>query len=1418
MRNLKKLLAVIVAICVLASFTVPAFAATSASFTYADQAKKLYDMKLYAGNSATSYVPDLGSKLTREQGIILLVRMFGKEKDALAMTDADTVLAKYTDAAKVSSWAKKYVAYAVKTTMVSGTTATTLDAAGKLTGNAMATMILKNLGFTVDPATYATNAATLSSKGGLTADEATKFASKELIRDDVVGIMFGSLKAKDSNGKVVIDNLVASGAVSADAAKAAGVYTSVALDVSSAVAINSKVVEVSLGTAATAADVAGATFAVKDSAGKALNVKSAALAAYNTDSKAIIITLDADTTVGTLYTLTVGSKSVNFGGKAVDTGKPTVSGTTSTDYNKVKITFSEPIKLDGAVVVLAEKYGAKTALTVSNIAYSGKDAIEVTTADQKASTLYSVEVSSVTDFAGNAMDKSTDKTFVGTAKPTESQTVSAAKAIDYNKVYVEFSVKVDPTQISTATVKVEEMYGTKTAIAGTAAAATEADAKLYGYTSSTNPTAADAAKKAIVINLTGELKASTLYKVTVTGLGTLYGKAMSSTDTDTYKTFVGMAKPASDSMTVNTPTATSNTTISVGFANKVDKATAETVANYTIAEAYGNKAALTVSKAEVDGDDSTGKTVKLTVAAMKNILYKLTVANVKDIYGNTVKTSGDANIVTFVGVNVAGKIDTFSALVDSADNTKLVLTFSTPVDSTAAKDVSHYLVDNGIGYPSSASVDTTKLIVTLIIPKTVDGKIYKIKVTGLPNADGVAMDAAGVEKTFTGRGVSSSLPEMQAVLASDAQTLKIYFDRDVTDSTIDGKIWTSSTKTLVANKLYVAPDGTTFTALDTYAGVKAYQDSTNKNVLVVRTTNTAAFTKATATTTDDTFKMKADKNVIKPTDSSDTVLVFAYNDTAVTKVVIDNVMALNRSTIRLYFNQAVRAPQAANNAATDFAKINTLKDGTGANITLSNAIAADSTNTIWDFKTSANMAKQSYFLIVLPTVSTTELSDIVGSVTAKDEDSAATSTQQVREFAGSDAAPSAFTSVYGIMTDKRTVDVYFPEAMDATTATDITRYAINSANDGAVGTQLTTPVISADQSDDKTKVTLHLGANIANNKNYLVISSAIQNSTLTNGVKADKTGMTGAIASGIVVELANSTTDASRPAIAGVTLDDDRMGLTIKMDRVVAFDGSTATLAITAGPNAVTDDEFPTTGDTMTSFDQADFAKVFTINAKLVGDSAASDLAINASTVIRNVDGKSFHVTFSRALAASSEGYVTTKNADNTLYMYDRSNVAAGKISDNESKVTFGVPATTSYGAPTAVSATLYDGTTNLAKAAGVVAGNGDYILVTFNKAIASATVSTAATVASCDGLDFVLTRNTSNTALDTGTTWTASVLNSTTVKLTLNVVNVADNTIANAGTTAAASDDSITVKASAIGDANDASNVVALTQKLTLK
>lgn len=307
MRNLKKLLAVIVAICILATMAIPAFAA--GSFTYETQAKSLYDMKLFMGNSASQYVPALDGSLTREQGIILLVRLFGKDADAKALTGADAALAAYTDKAKVAPWAKNYVAYAVKTGMVKGETATTVNPQGKLVGNAFSTMILRNLGYKVDDAaSYAAASATLQEKGGtLTADQAKAFASKELIRDDACGIMFSALLAKDTAGKTAIENLIAAGVVTEAQAAAAGLFASA----------TAKVVDVNKVQVSFTSAVDSAKVKVVLKQGLAIQYTTAAFAA---DNKSVVLTAPVAIPAGD-YTVVIS------GLKAADVTLPITVGT-----------------------------------------------------------------------------------------------------------------------------------------------------------------------------------------------------------------------------------------------------------------------------------------------------------------------------------------------------------------------------------------------------------------------------------------------------------------------------------------------------------------------------------------------------------------------------------------------------------------------------------------------------------------------------------------------------------------------------------------------------------------------------------------------------------------------------------------------------------------------------------------------------------------------------------------------------------------------------------------------------------------------------------------------------------------------------------------------------------------------------------
>lgn len=208
MKNMKKIISLVVVFNVLLTALVPAFA--TESFTYESKASQLHQLGLYNAVSENEFTPDLGSALDRQTGVVMLLRMFGMEADALAMSDleANQALTSFNDSALISSWAKKSIAYAVKKGLVNGLPNGTFAPQLALQGREYCSLILKQLGYTPD---YKIAAGQLAERGGLTASQAIDFNNRSLIRDDLVGISFGSLAAQFSNGDRIIDRLIQAG-------------------------------------------------------------------------------------------------------------------------------------------------------------------------------------------------------------------------------------------------------------------------------------------------------------------------------------------------------------------------------------------------------------------------------------------------------------------------------------------------------------------------------------------------------------------------------------------------------------------------------------------------------------------------------------------------------------------------------------------------------------------------------------------------------------------------------------------------------------------------------------------------------------------------------------------------------------------------------------------------------------------------------------------------------------------------------------------------------------------------------------------------------------------------------------------------------------------------------------------------------
>ncbi|NLX63387.1 MAG: hypothetical protein GX022_01200 [Clostridiaceae bacterium] len=235
MKRTRFISAILLIVCCIFSVTQYAFA--DSTYRYESESWQLYRLGLFAGASSDRFNPDLGAKLNRQIGITLLLNLFGKasEVEQLSLQEINRILFPYSDQSFISSWARPYMAYAVKTGMVAGTSPTTLGPLGKLDGVSFAAMILRFLGYPVERKDFIDSIKILCNKGGLAPSDIDYFNKPELIKDDAIGMAYGSLFAVCKNGERLIDKLISAGIVDRETASSFNLlryYTPIGVNVS----------------------------------------------------------------------------------------------------------------------------------------------------------------------------------------------------------------------------------------------------------------------------------------------------------------------------------------------------------------------------------------------------------------------------------------------------------------------------------------------------------------------------------------------------------------------------------------------------------------------------------------------------------------------------------------------------------------------------------------------------------------------------------------------------------------------------------------------------------------------------------------------------------------------------------------------------------------------------------------------------------------------------------------------------------------------------------------------------------------------------------------------------------------------------------------------------------------------------------
>lgn len=217
----KKIIALTLAMMMLLGTTV-IYADTTAyppttSVTMAEEeiaAKKLQSLGLFKGTNAGF---ELNRAPSRVEGLVMLVRLLGKESEA----QAKNLSHPFTD---VPSWANSYVGYAYSTGLTKGIGETTFGSANQTTRQQYAIFVLRALGYNEKANDFTYESSIDKAQDiGILSNLDVLHLEQGFTRGDAASMSFSALDTLMKNtSKTLIRTLIDSGVVQEDAAKSQG--------------------------------------------------------------------------------------------------------------------------------------------------------------------------------------------------------------------------------------------------------------------------------------------------------------------------------------------------------------------------------------------------------------------------------------------------------------------------------------------------------------------------------------------------------------------------------------------------------------------------------------------------------------------------------------------------------------------------------------------------------------------------------------------------------------------------------------------------------------------------------------------------------------------------------------------------------------------------------------------------------------------------------------------------------------------------------------------------------------------------------------------------------------------------------------------------------------------------------------------
>jgi hypothetical protein len=432
MRNLKKYLAVIVTVCILATFTVPAFAAKT-------EAEICTDLGVLKGSGSGVTADYLKTEPDRLQGAIMFLRLKGLEDTAKAWTGTDN----FADVNELNGTNKAIAGYlkANPSLGFAGVGDNKFAPLEKMTAKQYYKIMLVALGYEYDKDFTWSNLLTFAASNGLVKNiDIEKFTANDLCAATVEAL---KTTIKGGTGSLIA-SLVDRGNVASDKAIASGLYVAAAktLEIVSATADNLKTVKFVFNKELDSNTVIASNFTVPAAASVKLLDDKRTVVVILTDaveqSKSMDITVkNIKSTDGMAIAET--KKTLTF----VDNTVPVISGIVAKNTKTLVITASEPIKaVYNDFHSFADiKIDGLEANTYSTVFDYTKNILTLNIVFALSGGTHKIEVGGLKDYAGFT---AVARTFsIGAAADTAAAEITSAKVNNTREIEVTFNEDLD---------------------------------------------------------------------------------------------------------------------------------------------------------------------------------------------------------------------------------------------------------------------------------------------------------------------------------------------------------------------------------------------------------------------------------------------------------------------------------------------------------------------------------------------------------------------------------------------------------------------------------------------------------------------------------------------------------------------------------------------------------------------------------------------------------------------------------------------------------------------------------------------------------------------------------------------------------------------------------------------------------------